>query len=100
MSGAFHRCFRLLDGVHDVRVGGAAAKGAAHTLADVGVGSSVSLIHAGHGRDDLPRGTIAALKRIVIDKGLLHWVRRSVLLRQTFNSDDVATLDSGNQRQT
>src|SRR3981189_3241100 len=100
MSGLFHLFFRLLDGVHDVRVGRAAAEIATHILADVGVGCRVSFLYAGHRRDDLARSTIATLERIVIDKGLLHWVQRAVRLRQTLDSDDVATLERGNQSQT
>src|ERR1700730_12779018 len=99
MSGLFHSCFRLVNSLHDVGVSRAAAEVAAHILADVGVGTSVSLLHARDRRYDLPRRAIATLERVVIDKGLLHRVERPVRLRQAFNRGDVSTVDRSSQSQ-
>src|SRR3979490_19877 len=100
MSGAFHGRFCLLDGIHDVRIGGAATEVAAHVFADLGIGGSVALIHAAHRRDDLPRGTIATLECIVIDKGLLHWVQRAVVSSQAPEGSTGSSISPGNQSQT
>src|ERR1019366_8800053 len=73
MSGLFHFRSSLLDGVHDVRIGSATAQISAHVFANLGVDAGVAFFHAGDCRQDLARSAIAALERVVVDKGLLVW---------------------------
>src|ERR1017187_6615379 len=99
MSGLFHFRSSLLDGVHDVRIGSATAQISAHVFANLGVDAGVAFFHAGDCRQDLARSAIAALERVVVDKGLLHRVQAPVGLRQTFDGGDLLTIGAGRQCQ-
>ena len=62
----------LLDRRDDARIGATSAEVAAHVFADLISGASMSLMDAGDRGHDLARCAIAALQRIVVEKGLLH----------------------------
>src|ERR1035437_457366 len=99
MAGLFHFRSSLLDGVHDVRIGGATAQISAHVFANLGVDAGMAFFHAGDCRQDLARSAIAALERVVVDKGLLHRVQAPVGLRQPFDGGDILTIGAGCQCQ-
>src|SRR5437868_9711681 len=93
------RCLpRLLDGVDDVRIGGATAQIAAHVFANVGVLLRMSLMHAGDRRQDLSRCAVATLEGVVIDEGLLHRMQMAVL-RKTLDGRHGLILHRCRERQ-
>jgi len=78
-------------------IGGTAAEIAAHIFADLIWVVGVPLLHAGYGRHDLPRGTIAALEAVIVDKGLLHRMQLPILL-QALDGRDLLALDGNRER--
>src|SRR5215472_16488244 len=68
----------LSDGGDDVRIGTAAADVAAHELADLLIRARPSLRQQRDRRHDLARRAKAALKSIVANERLLHWVQGAV----------------------
>jgi glucan biosynthesis protein len=64
--------FCLLYRVNDIWRGGATAQISAHVLPNIGFGFRLTFLDASDGRDDLPWCAVSALKRVVIDEGLLH----------------------------
>src|SRR5207237_5848510 len=65
------------DRLNDVRIGRTPAKIAAHVFTYLGIAAGMPFSHAANCREDLTRRAIAALKRILIDKRLLHRVERA-----------------------
>src|SRR5262249_27801465 len=90
---------RLLDGVDDVGIGGAAAEIAAHVFADSGLVVGMTFVHAGNRRHDLPRRAVAALERVVVDEGLLHRMQLAVRAGEAFDRGDALSLRGSRKRQ-
>src|SRR5687768_3291666 len=67
-----------LDRIYNVGIGAAAAKIAAHVLADLLARSRSALCDQRDGRHDLTGRAIAALKSIVLDKAGLHGVKAAI----------------------
>src|SRR4030088_1012458 len=88
----------LLHSRNDVRIGRAATDIAAHIFANVIVAVGVALLHASHCGNDLTWCAVAALERILIDKGLLHRVQFAAL-GKTLYSRDVSALGRERKRQ-
>src|ERR1043165_7179513 len=78
----------LADRGDDVDVAAAAAEIAAHPLADLVVGTRVSLAQQRRAGAELPRGAVAALEAVVADEGGLQGVE-SVVAGKTFDGDDL-----------
>ena len=65
----------LFDSVDDVRIGSAAAEVTTHQFADVFVALHVTFFDEPNGRAELARRTVAALEGIMLDEGLLEWMK-------------------------
>src|ERR1051325_3183267 len=78
------RSAHLLHGGDDARIGAAAADVAAHRLAHVVVRRSPALVEQRDGGHDLTGGAVAALKSVVRDECLLHWMQL-ITVGQTFD---------------
>jgi len=57
----------------------------------------VSLADARDGGHDLARGTVAALKSVVVDEGLLHRMQRAVRRCESFDCLDRLALHGNGQ---
>src|SRR5215469_10523781 len=88
----------LSDGGDDVRIGAAPADVATHELADLLVGAGPSLREQRDRRHDLARRAKAALKGVVANKCLLHWVQIPVT-RQALDRRHLAAVALRGQRQ-
>lgn len=85
MVTPFSFYFRLFDRVDDIGIGGATAQISTHVLPNVSFGFRMTFLDASDGRDDLPWCAVSALKRVVIDEGLLHWMQRAIGLREALD---------------
>lgn len=77
----------LLDGVHDARVGAAAADIALHELHDFGRRWIRFLREECDAADDHAGGTVGALESVEIEEGLLHGMEMAVFF-QAFDGSD------------
>src|SRR5260370_32965644 len=77
--------------VCDVGVSRAAAQVSAHELTNLLVIARMTLPNTADRGHDLPGRTVAALKRVMIDEGLLHRVQCAVGRRQPFDRGDGPT---------
>src|SRR6266545_4605802 len=84
----------LVHGRHDVGISAATADIPAHVLADRSVAFGMPFIHTADGRHDLSRRAIAALKGVMLDKGLLHGMQLAVRTRNSFDRCDRMILDA------
>src|SRR4051812_18941951 len=98
MSALLHHGFGLVDCVHDVGIGRAAAEIAAHVFADLHVALDVAFLHACDGGHDLAGCAVAALEGVVIDERLLHRMQRA-WSGKAFNRGDVLAVEAGRERQ-
>src|SRR5690349_9083084 len=98
LVGRNGRC-GLFHGRNDVRISSAAADVATHVLANIVVAAGVTFLHATHCRHDLSRGAITALERILLDKGLLHWMQL-IAFCESLDGEDLLSLRRKRQRQT
>jgi hypothetical protein len=78
----------LLNSRNNVRVGAAAANVSAHQFANLIGSFRFAFRYQRGGRADLTGCAVAALKRIVVDEGLLELIENSIC-RQAFNGGDV-----------
>ena len=104
----------LLDGGHDVRIGGATADVAAHPLADFRVGqrgmrdrqvlgdvarhAGVAFGQHADRRTDLSRCAVAALEAVMLDEGGLHRMQRFAV-GQAFDGGDRLAVVHDRERQ-
>src|SRR5689334_287758 len=72
VSGSLDLVARLHHGRNDIWIGGAATEIAAHIFPDLRLVAGMAFLDAGDRRHDLAGRAIAALKRVVVDEGLLH----------------------------
>ena len=73
---------------------------AAHELADLVGGAGAAFAQESDRRHDLPRGAVAALKRVVLDEGSLERVQPDAAVgRHTLDGGDLPTVVQGGQRQ-
>jgi hypothetical protein len=91
-SGVLHLLASLPDCGDNLGIGRATAQVAAHIFPDVCVGCGVSLVDARDGGHNLARGTVAALKSIVVDESLLHRMQRAVRRCKSFDCLDSPAL--------
>src|SRR5882757_1045485 len=84
--------FCLPDRVNDIGVGGATAQISTHILANSGFGFSMTFGDASHGGEDLPWRAVPALKRVMVDEGLLHRVQLAVGLGEALDCRDIFAL--------
>src|SRR4029450_9136896 len=90
-SAFLHLGFGLFHGRDNIGICGTTAYIAAHILADVCIRAGMPLPDAGHTGHDLPRGTVTALKGIVIDERLLHWME-AISIGEPLNCGDLVPL--------
>jgi hypothetical protein len=65
---------------------------AAHVFANLLRRSGATLIYACYRSHDLARRAIAALERIMINEGMLHWMEFAFLWRHAFNRRHLAPI--------
>jgi hypothetical protein len=94
----FHGRFRLINGIDDVRTGGASTQITAYIFAVCRLIARVAFFDTGHRGHDLPRRTIAALKDILINERLLHRMQLSVRRHKTLDGENWAA-DTEGKRQ-
>ena len=87
----FHKWTRLSNGGNDIGVRGTPAEVATHILADVRGVVGVAFFHTCHSRRDLAGGAITALKSVIFDEGLLHWMKLAIA-RKPFDGRNRAAL--------
>src|SRR4029453_17595839 len=94
LSSSTHAELGLFHGRDNVGIGPAAADIPTHVFADRWVTCSMPFIHTADGRHDLSRCAIAALKRVMVDEGLLHRMQLAVWTGDPFDRCDRVTLDT------